>query len=80
MTAGIDLALALVEEDLGPAVALAVAMVSGCIHEAPGWAGTIQAPRYRCKRQTTSLGRYTNGLTIIWPMICRFPYWPIEQE
>jgi hypothetical protein len=38
------------------------------------------APRYRCRRQTISLARCTNGLTITWPMIYRFPYWPIKQE
>jgi len=75
-TAGVDLSLALVEHDLGRAVALAVARYLVVFLERPG--GQAQfSDALSLQPQTTNLGRSTNGSAGIWPMIFRSRRWPI---
>ena len=79
VTAGIDLALALVEEDLGRSVALAVARYLVVFLKRPG--GQAQfSEALPCKPPRINSARSITGSTTISATIFRFRSWPIRPE
>jgi hypothetical protein len=78
VTAGIDLAPALVEEDLGRAMTLAVARFMVVSSNVPTDRRS-SAPLWPCKPQTTSSARSMTGSTSISVTIFRCRPWPVRR-
>jgi transcriptional regulator GlxA family with amidase domain len=75
VTAGIDLALALVEEDLGRSVALAVARYLVVFLKRPGGQAQFSAT-LALQAADTGSARSMTGSTAIWAKSFRFRFWP----